>query len=108
MNQLKPDTEPLSICSAHQTPVADCSACEVAFAVNNAAPKSQDTQPEWYDNKHAQPICDIVSEMLDNPKDGIYPTSKCYKALNDYVCQEMAAAEERGYERGKFEGEMLV
>jgi hypothetical protein len=30
----------------------------------------------------------IVSNMLDNPNEyGIYPTSKCYKELYDFVCE---------------------
>lgn len=31
-------------------------------------------------------ICRIISEMLDNPDDcGIYPTTKCYDSLEQYI-----------------------
>lgn len=31
-------------------------------------------------------ICNIISEMLDNPnKDGIYPTTNAYDALEKYI-----------------------
>lgn len=31
-------------------------------------------------------ICDIISEMLDNPdKCGIYPTTRCYDKLEQYI-----------------------
>lgn len=33
-------------------------------------------------------VCDIVSEMLDNPyENGIYPTSKCYQELDALIEQ---------------------
>lgn len=44
---------------------------------------------EWYDNKFATPICKIVSEMIETPIDGIFQTSKCYKALNDLITSEL-------------------
>ncbi len=31
-------------------------------------------------------ICDIISEMLDNPDEhGLYPTSVCFEKLNKYI-----------------------
>ena len=37
----------------------------------------------------------IVSDMLDNPDIcGIYPTSKCYKKLYDFVCVQKTKARE--------------
>ncbi len=37
-------------------------------------------------NKDRKVICDIISKMLDNPdKYGIYPTTKAYDELEDYV-----------------------
>ena len=39
----------------------------------------------------------IVSDMLDNPDEfGIYPTSKCYKALYDFV----VAQKDQAYQQG--------
>jgi len=47
-------------------------------------------------------IVRIISSMLDNPdKYGIYPTSKCYKELEDYII------EIRTQDRKKFEERML-
>ena len=38
-------------------------------------------------------ICEIISEMLDNPDDiGIYPTSIAYKKLAEYIQQERLQA----------------
>ena len=39
----------------------------------------------------------IVSNMLDNPTNGIYPTSKCYKELYDFVVAQKNKAYEEGY-----------
>lgn len=40
-----------------------------------------------------QVICDIISEMLDNPdKYGIYPTTIAYDKLEKYVSDERTAA----------------
>lgn len=37
----------------------------------------------------------IVSDMLDHPDEyGIYPTSKCYQELYDFVCQQKQKAVE--------------
>lgn len=30
-------------------------------------------------------ICDAISEMLDNPKDGIYPTTRCYDRIEKFI-----------------------
>ena len=31
-------------------------------------------------------VCDIISEMLDNPDEhGIYPTGRCYDRLESYI-----------------------
>jgi len=44
--------------------------------------KEEYKQEEWGGWK-------FVSNMLDNPdKDGIYPTSKCYKELYDFVVSQ--------------------
>jgi len=47
----------------------------------------------------------IVSEMLDHPDEcGIYPTSKCYRELYEFVCsQKRKAIEEykKRIEEGK-------
>ncbi len=38
-------------------------------------------------------ICEIISEMLDNPDDaGIYPTSTAYKKLAEYIQHERLQA----------------
>ena len=34
----------------------------------------------------------IVSDMLDHPTNGIYPTSECYKKLYDFVCAQKEKA----------------
>ena len=34
----------------------------------------------------------FVSDMLDNPVNGIYPTSKCYEQLYDFVMEQKAKA----------------
>ena len=37
----------------------------------------------------------IVSEMLDNPdEDHLYPTSKCYQKLYEFVCKQKDKAKE--------------
>ncbi len=38
----------------------------------------------------------FVSEMLDNPVNEIYPTSKCYQQLYDFV----VAQKEKAYRQG--------
>ena|SRR3990167_268480 len=39
-------------------------------------------------------ICRIISAMLDSPDEyGIYPTTKCYDALEQYIQSALAAAE---------------
>jgi hypothetical protein len=43
----------------------------------------------------------FVSEMLDSPVDGIYRTSKCYKQIYDFVCEQKAKAKEEERERIK-------
>lgn len=43
--------------------------------------------------KDRKAICDIISNMLDNPdKIGIYPTSDAYKQLEEYIESERALA----------------
>jgi hypothetical protein len=33
-----------------------------------------------------QVVCDIISEMLDDPDEyGIYPTTRCYDKLEQYI-----------------------
>lgn len=40
-------------------------------------------------------ICTIISEMLNNPNEcGIYPTTKCYDALEDYIAGIRAETKE--------------
>jgi len=37
-------------------------------------------------NDHRQKICDIISEMLDNPDEyGIFPTTIAYDKLEEYI-----------------------
>jgi hypothetical protein len=60
---------------------------------------SQEGEVEWYENEYAEPITNIVSEMLDSPIGGIYPTSKAYKALNDLCVQAFHAGEAKERER---------
>lgn len=37
-------------------------------------------------NSDRTKICDVISEMLDNPDNyGIYPTTKAYNALEEYI-----------------------
>lgn len=37
-------------------------------------------------DKDRTAICNIISEMLDNPDEyGIYPTSKCFEQLEFYI-----------------------
>jgi hypothetical protein len=44
-------------------------------------------------------ICEIISEMLDNPnKIGIYPTAKAYDELEQYI--DKIRAESLGYAYG--------
>jgi len=41
-------------------------------------------------------VCAIISDMLDNPKGGIYPTTKCYDRLEQFVETHGKAMFERG------------
>ena len=51
----------------------------------------------------------IVSEMLDNPdKYGIYPTSKCYRELYEFVVTQKKKAYEEGRRVGKEEEQYKV
>ena len=44
-------------------------------------------------DKDRTAICEIISEMLDNPDEcGIYPTSECFDQLEKYVEEERAKA----------------
>jgi len=41
----------------------------------------------------------IVSDMLDNPDKGIYPTSECYQKLYEFVCDQKEKAKQEERER---------
>lgn len=43
-------------------------------------------------HKDRAAISTIISEMLDNPENGIYPTSTCYMKLEHYIEQVRAEA----------------
>lgn len=53
--------------------------------------KNEHDQEEWGGWK-------FVSEMLDNPVNGIYPTSKCYKQLYDFVVAQKKKAYRKGWD----------
>lgn len=40
-------------------------------------------------------ICDIISEMLDNPKEGIYPTTRAYDKLEMLISSTRTEEMER-------------
>lgn len=44
---------------------------------------------------HRKEICRIISEMLDNPDEiGIYPTTRCYDRLEQYIEAQLAEAQD--------------
>ena len=50
----------------------------------------------------------IVSDMLDNPdKNGIYPTSKCYQKLYEFVCEQKEKAYDEAIKLIEKEGTII-
>jgi len=45
----------------------------------------------------------FVSEMLNNPNGGIYPTSKCYQKLYEFVCEQKKKSHLQGYQQARGE-----